>query len=64
MLHRMKILVEKHLLAIVLMLANGIVAEACFEAERAAGLSMIRGLVQGPELFGRTDLASYLAEFN
>jgi hypothetical protein len=32
MLHRMKILVEKHLLAIVLMLANGIVAEACFEA--------------------------------
>jgi hypothetical protein len=38
---------EKALLAIVLMLANGIVAEACFDAETTDGLALIRGLLQG-----------------
>src|SRR3954468_1106058 len=35
---------EKTLLAIVLMLANGIVAEVCFDSETADGLALIRSL--------------------
>jgi hypothetical protein len=38
---------DKALDVVVLMLANGILAEACFDAETSDGLRLIRGLVQG-----------------
>ena len=38
---------DRALDAIVLMLANGIVAEGCFDAETTDGLALIRGLMRG-----------------